>query len=634
MREKNQYLQLLFVSTLFGIIWGVLEVLIISIQGRTYALSETLLPRLGILLSFVVNKMFISFIGGGATCLISMLLNKVKGMQSLLNSRFLHYLFFACYFFAYYTVRLFIQHGYMMSLNYGLAAGLLVLLVMSLAYYFSLYLSDRIIRTSVKLISFIVVCLLLLTIGNSFYHHNEEIIYYQPNDTGFEDFPRNIKPKYNIVFIIVDALRRDHLHTFGYARKNTPFIDEFSKNCVVINNYRTVATATTKSTASLFTGKYPANAGVHSSRFLNEENATIAECLKSIGYKTAYICANVSASQKFAFDQGFSYYRFENSAPASWLYNEFVKVLPELSTAPFFVYLHFMETHTPYIIEESFLKYFMNDDYTKRLPFKFGLHQTASYGGAVGNDPCPDKQYNTQGEYIALYDTSILQFDHYFEKMVQALKQQNVYDNTIIVFSSDHGEFMGEWNIFCAHGGIPYNPQTDVPALIKYNDITLKFDEVMENRNIFKVIVDLIRNEPDTADGIKRILSKYCTGYTMSQRGQSTSYTYGYSIADKDYKYIFNPKGIDIRDVFTFPDCFWPWKVRELLVSDTYYNYLYKDQFYALPNETRICVELPVKRILSESLKKGISISGKEKTDKQKLDDKTKDQLRSLGYVE
>lgn len=88
MREKNQYLQLLFVSTLFGIIWGVLEVLIISIQGRTYALSETLLPRLGILLSFVVNKMFISFIGGGATCLISMLLNRSKGCKVYLIHAF------------------------------------------------------------------------------------------------------------------------------------------------------------------------------------------------------------------------------------------------------------------------------------------------------------------------------------------------------------------------------------------------------------------------------------------------------------------------------------------------------------------------------------------------------------------
>ncbi len=155
----------------------------------------------------------------------------------------------------------------------------------------------------------------------------------------------------------------------------------------------------------------------------------------------------------------------------------------------------------------------------------------------------------------------------------------------------------------------------------------------MENRNIFKVIVDLIRDEPDTTDGIKKVLSKYCTAYTISQKGSTTLYTHGFSIADKQYKYIFNPNGIDIRDVFAFPDCFWPWKVRELLVSDIYYNYLYRDQFYALPNETRLCLELPVRQILLQSLKEGITMSGKEKTDKQKLDDRTKEQLKSLGYV-
>lgn len=629
--EKKSLPHILFVSILFGFIWGVMEVMAITMQGRSSALSDSFLSRLLILLCSVVVKIFISFILGTIAWLVSTVLDRIKRIRNVCKLPFLHYLIFICYFCAHYTLRILVPHGYRISLELGLLAGITVIVIMVVSYYFSKLLSHKTIVISATATSMAIILVLSSCIGNSFYY-NKQVSICSTNDVGLENLKRDIKPNYNIIFIVVDALRRDHLHCFGYKRDNTPFIDRFLKNCIVFNSYRTVATETASSTASLFTGKHPSNTGVYKSGgYLNKNNVTIAEYFKSIGFKTALISANVLVTREFNFDQGFDYYSFENSAPASWIYDEFAKTLPELSSSRFFAYLHFMEPHTPYIIEDKFLKYFMNDDYIKEMPLKFGIYQSSNYGG-FARDPFPERRYKTQGQYVALYDTAILQFDYYFQKIMELLKEKKLYDNTIVVFTSDHGEFMGDWNIFCTHGGFPYSPLTNIPIMIKYNNTYLEFDEVVENRNCSKIIIDLLRNTPDNPHDIYNVLAKYFRGYAFSEEGMLRRFSHGISLEDKKFKYIFNHNGVSIRRIFAFPDFFWPWRIRELVVARDYYNYLYKDQFYMLPDETKICLRSEKKYDFSKKVKEIITF-GKRKTTKENISKDVQEMLESLGYI-
>ena len=633
MRE-NTYTKTLFVSVLFGIIWGTAEILIILMRGRVYNLSEDLLSRLAILLSYVLSKMFISFVVGIVACLISIVFKKFKLTRKLFNLRFLCFISFAAYCFLYYTVRIFMPHGHLISFTCGLLGALFALSGLYLVYYLSSHLSEKFIHICVKAVSLVATVILSVCVTNFFLNYNKEIDYYDFLEKGFESSAIGIEPKYNVVFIIADTLGQDRLNAFGYERKNTPFISEFSKNCIVADNYRSVASATSESTASIFTGKYPADAGIHKNRFLNDDNITAGECFKSVGYNTSFVSTNVLASGEYNYDQGFNNYSFNNSAQASWVYNEFLKIIDKSSSSPFFIYLHFMEPHTPYAIEDRFIDNFINDDYTKKMPYKFGIYQSSNYGGYAG-DPSPDRRYGTQGQYIALYDTTILQFDYYFEKIVRALKEREIFDNTIIVFSSDHGEFMGDWNLFCTHGATPYASQINVPLLIKYNGVYLKFDELMENRNIFKVIIDLIKHEPADSNGIKEILSKHCNGYAISVTGQIQKHKQAFSIQNKKYKYIYNPKGISVGNLYTLPELFWPWRIRELLLADHYFNYLYKDQYYILPDETSVHLGLPVKEDFAVILKKGIASTAKKpKGEEEVIDEETMKKLRTLGYLE
>jgi len=623
--SSQQFFRFLFPLSLFGFVWGLTEVIIILIQGRAFPLADKLIIRISIMILIIFNKVFISFVLAMAGWVILRLL-KVAHLFAII--------IFCSYIFLYYSLRILIPHGYIVNLKTGLIAVTICIPMIISLQFFSSLVSEKVIKlTGLTLLS-MTLCILILAVVVNIKHHYH-LLYFPGKESSYENLAKDIKPKYNILFIIVDALRKDHLHCYGYKRENTPFMDEFSRHCIIFDNYRSVSTETTTSTASLFTGQYPANHEAFSyQRVLKDDNFTIAEYFKALGYKTALISANVLISKEFNFNQGFDYYQSNNSAPASWLYNEFTRILPELKNSRFFIYLHFMETHTPYLVEERFVAPFVADSFAQQMKAKFGLNQSSNYGGFTRH-PAPETQYTTQGEFVALYDGAILQFDYYLQKIVEVLKEQGLDENTIIVVSSDHGEFMGEWGLFCTHGAVPYCAQVDVPLMIKYNDIHLRFPEVMENRNIFRLIVDILHHEPRNSREIENVLKKFSSKFSLSQRGNFSPFIQAISYADRDIKYIFNYSGIDAINIFTLPDLLWPWKVRELIIAENYYNYLYKHQLYKLPDETNFYFVFSLKNKYLKLLKEKITIkeSKHSSSKKREVSKELKKKLKSLGYI-
>ena len=163
----------------------------------------------------------------------------------------------------------------------------------------------------------------------------------------------------DLVLVIIDTLRADHVGAYGYARPTTPNLDALAAEGVLFERAYAQASWTLPSFASLFTGLYPhqhrvVRDGRESTRFgrLAPEVDTLAERLKRAGYATAAIINNTFLAPEFALNQGFDLYDWRGASPVSirsatdtvqvglnWL---------NIQQKPAFIVLHFMEPHAAY----------------------------------------------------------------------------------------------------------------------------------------------------------------------------------------------------------------------------------------------------------------------------------------------
>jgi len=192
---------------------------------------------------------------------------------------------------------------------------------------------------------------------------------------------------------------------------------------------------------------------------LADEVSVIAENLHEHGYATIGIQTNASLKQKSHFNQGFDKYIFYNPlTPGKKVVDTFINELQKRDRRPLFFYLHFMDTHQPYKSTKTHLKLFeksydgelSKEKFDKFIEVRNG---TLTLDGA-------DKNH-----IIALYDAAIRYLDDQVQRVFDALKKEGLFDDTIIIFTSDHGEeFWDHGSV--EHGHTMYNELLRVPLLV------------------------------------------------------------------------------------------------------------------------------------------------------------------------
>jgi arylsulfatase A-like enzyme len=301
----------------------------------------------------------------------------------------------------------------------------------------------------------------------------------------------------NIIWIVMDTARKDRFSCYGYGTHRTPNVDEFSKDAVMFLDAVSAAPWTLPSHASMFTGTYPSQHGAHFSEDgslkhpLINENVTIAEILKVYDYKTAAFVANYGAlNSSHGFGQGFDLYydepsrifRFFWGEISSRLYSSLrYKNFPRINrfllsseinpmalhwvrknkANSFFLFINYMECHAGY----------------KYLPGKFNREYDLNSQMASKLFTQMDKQRITQmkrditpAEHEALLnpvDSRLKYLDDNLGKFFDSLKEMKVYDDALIIVTSDHGTLKGEHNAF-GHSSELYNELINIPLIIKY----------------------------------------------------------------------------------------------------------------------------------------------------------------------
>ena len=258
----------------------------------------------------------------------------------------------------------------------------------------------------------------------------------------------------NVLIYLVDTLRSDRLGILGYPRPITPNIDRFAKSSSLFLNAIGQSSWTKASVGSIFTGLWPpAHGAIGWKHKLSSEIETLAERLQANGYRTAAFVTNPHVVRTFGFTQGFDEYTRKLKRPSDEV-NQMVFDWFEgrKDEDPFLLYVHTMDPHAPY---------------APREPFKSKFAPTA--------DEIPQWQPRWRWPMEALpylsdlYDAEIAFNDASFGQLLGFLEERGLYDDTLIVFVSDHGEEFkehGRWR----HGANLHAETLNFPLIVKFPD--------------------------------------------------------------------------------------------------------------------------------------------------------------------
>jgi len=314
----------------------------------------------------------------------------------------------------------------------------------------------------------------------------------------------------NVLLIVLDTVRADHMSCYGYTRNTTPNVDAFAEKAHIFRNVLSPSPWTLPTHASFFTG-LPSSGHLctNAHAFLNDSFETLPEQLKAAGYQTVGLSSNSTITKERGFAQGFEI--FEN--PGDHIDHrrplKGVKTREEMDAKsyasimhgrlrqwfaqehrpekPFFMFLNYIEPHAPYAPPSRRLQWSSNetfDKWEKLDQFDYTFRHMFS-----GTDTLSQKELE---ELTNLYDEEIAYLDSKVGQLLEMLRETDNYDNTLIIITSDHGEHLGEHRLM-EHQFSVYEPLLRVPLIVKYRDRFPVGDNNMlvQSHDIYPTILEL-----------------------------------------------------------------------------------------------------------------------------------------------
>ncbi|MCK5596985.1 MAG: sulfatase-like hydrolase/transferase [Candidatus Eisenbacteria sp.] len=310
----------------------------------------------------------------------------------------------------------------------------------------------------------------------------------------------------NVLLLVIDALRADHLGCYGYERDTSPNMDTLAEEGVLFRNAYTHGSRTKESTASLVTSLYPSSHNVcNMANAIPVSCATLMNELHGHGYRTAVFSANPLVSPLFGFGRGVDLFyaktpiaerlviipqtlrkptlrlgvllaferKLERLFPlpveetpflggsADTLNSRLLSWIDEEPKAGFFAYVHYMEPHLPYAPPAPFDKVYDPDYQGERItepPLPSGL---TAVPYSEGSELAPEEFRNL----VAQYDGSISYVDQEIERLLEGLRSRDLAERTLVIITADHGEELydrGGWS----HGHTVNEELVKVPMIL------------------------------------------------------------------------------------------------------------------------------------------------------------------------
>jgi arylsulfatase A-like enzyme len=286
-----------------------------------------------------------------------------------------------------------------------------------------------------------------------------------------------------VFLVLVDTLRADHLSVYGYGKPTSPHLDALAADGVVHTRAFAPAPWTRPSCGALLSSRHPPEIGLRGLRSrLHPEVPILPQFLRAEGYATAGIVSSVHISAQYGFDKGWdrldigaSYLRWTGVARAL----RRLRLLPRSDTYPRydaaeltdraiawldaragdehppFLYLHYADPHEPYAPPAA-------EDRWREF-----AGEAARALAAPPSGPPRSGRVHSPAEadaLVARYDAEIAYFDRHFGRFLEALRERGLYDEALVIVTSDHGEEFAEHGLF-QHGAAVFDEALRVPLV-------------------------------------------------------------------------------------------------------------------------------------------------------------------------
>ena len=443
----------------------------------------------------------------------------------------------------------------------------------------------------------------------------------------------------NVLLLVVDALRADHMGVYGYSRDTTPRLDEYARRGVVFDRAYSQASATMPSVCTMFTSLYPSDHSVRAGGplVLSQEVTTLAEVLKEVGYRTGCFSANTLFARGITgddeqwspgFDQGFEEFFVAPGSPSAYLSARALNeravewISKRGSGRPFFAYVHYMDSHLPYDAPVQFRERFL-DSHESEIDWSKKMRQLWETGESIAEE--------ARQHLISLYDAEIAYADHCIGEMLALLESKRVISDTLLIVTADHGEAFHEHKGIWVHGSGLYEELIHVPLIIVPPNAEVEA-EPSRNGSIVGLI-DLMPTILDHAGvpGEKR--PDEMRGLSLATVLKDTTAVLQRDGVAAELKFVLRPKGdpqaftsraliterfklieTDVRD-----------KPTEILVFDLELDPLEQHSLADDPSSNK-----RVERLRAEL---DIILGGGDQAPGRALPKRVRDRLRALGYL-
>lgn len=300
----------------------------------------------------------------------------------------------------------------------------------------------------------------------------------------------------DIILIVVDALRPDHLGCYGYGLPTSPTIDRLAERGILCETAISQASWTKASFACLVTSRYPFQTGVTDwFSVLPDTVVTMQEVLAANGYETICVINMVGLADKYRVLKGFAKTDVagKNARRDSQTTDAAIALMAD-ARGPFLALVHYFGAHDPYRPSGESRQMFALD-----LP----AADSETPGGATRDDSADDSTYlagDTDQQDAAptsfdarLYDACIRDVDGEIQRIVTFLEERGLAENTVMIITADHGEAFREHGRF-SHGWSLFDEEIKIPLVIHFpkrypqgNRVALQVRSI----DIFPTILDL-----------------------------------------------------------------------------------------------------------------------------------------------
>ncbi len=269
----------------------------------------------------------------------------------------------------------------------------------------------------------------------------------------------------SVILIVVDTLRADHLGFYGYDRSTSPRLDDWARRGVVFEQALSTSPWTLPTFGSILTGLIPSEHGAgerareSGKRWkrapLRESVFTLPEALSNQGWQTAAVVSNPFLREHFGLSRGFDIYDYQRGRTADQVIDTALTVVEQLQEKPFFLMVHLIDPHLPYSAPKAFRGKFSGGAPTGEIG-----KSRKEIVSTLDDLSADDRQH-----IVDRYDEEIAFVDQEVGRFLDQLDQLGIFDHSLVVLTSDHGEELFDHGDF-EHGHSMHQELLRVPLVM------------------------------------------------------------------------------------------------------------------------------------------------------------------------